>query len=436
MTPAARRLARRAAGEGAAPLSRPEFRALLVAHAVSVAGYWLFLTTALTQLSSAGTAEASRLTALLTLPLVLLSPLTGLAVDRLGARRMLLTAYAAGAVVLLALTRADSVAGLYAGALCLSAVVALLRPSVFGLLSRTVLPVQIGPANGLMAAASEASVMLGPLVAYALIRASGNSGAFLAGSVAYAVAGALLLRVPSAGRPDLDVVVGWRGRLGELSAGARSLLADVTLRLTIGCLVTLFGFIGALFTLEPNLLADEVGVPKGSLGLAYGAAGFGSCVSALLVARRPAPARPIPSIAGGLMLVGVFTAAYSTAGSLAEVVGWNLVIGLAFGRTLPPAFSVIQRRTPGAVIGRAMAAVSIVQQASLGLVALLVGDVLPGGVRSRVLGTGVVLVVVGGVMLAATRDRDDPPPPPGSPDAGGSTAPAEAVPPVELAPAP
>ncbi|HVE63647.1 MAG TPA: MFS transporter, partial [Mycobacteriales bacterium] len=163
MSPRTRRWARRLAGEGADAVARPDFRALIVAHAVSVAGYWLFLTTALTLLSSSGTSESSRLTALLTLPLIILSPFTGLAVDRLGARRTLLLSYAAGSAVLLMLTQVDSVGGLYVGALLLSAVVALLRPSVFGLLSRTVAPRQLGAANGLMAAAGEASIVLGPL---------------------------------------------------------------------------------------------------------------------------------------------------------------------------------------------------------------------------------------------------------------------------------
>ncbi len=436
MSPRTREWARRVAGEGATALARPDFRALIVAHAVSVGGYWLFLTTALTQLSEAGTAESSRLTALLTLPLVVLSPFTGLAVDRLGPKRTLMTAYAAGGVVLLGISTTDSVGGLYAGAVALSAVIALLRPSVFGLLSRTVAPSQIGPANGLLAAAGEASIMLGPLAAYALIRAGGSRPAFLAGAAAYSAAAVLLLRVASPAPLPQEALVGWRRRIGELLAGARSLATDPTIRLTTACLITLFGFIGALFTLEPNFLSDEVGVAKGSLGMAYAAAGLGSCVSALLVARRPARARPVPGIAVALAMVGVATAGYSTAQSLPEVVVWNLVVGLCFGQTLPPAFSVIQRRTPSAVIGRAMAAISIVQQAALGLVALLVGQVLPGDVRARVLGTGVALVLVGAVVFVTTRRRDDPPPPTDSPDAGGSALPAEQTPPVELAPAP
>ncbi|HVF20226.1 MAG TPA: MFS transporter [Mycobacteriales bacterium] len=436
MSPGVRRLAHRAAGEGAAALRRPDFRALLIAHAVSVAGYWLFLTTALTQLSDGGTAESSRLTALLTLPLVVLSPFTGLAVDRLGPRRTLLTAYAAGAVVLVGISTTDSVAGLYAGAIALSAVIALLRPSVFGLLSRTVDPRHIGPANGLLAAAGEASIMLGPLAAYALISAGGSRPSFLAGAGAYTAGALLLLRVANPEPLAREAVVGWRGRVGEVLAGARSLRSDPTIRLTSACLITLFGFIGALFTLEPNFLSDEVGVAKGSLGVAYAAAGLGSCVSALLVARRPARARPVPAIGTALAMVGAATIAYSTSRSLPEVAFWNLVVGLCFGQTLPPAFSVIQRRTPSGVIGRAMAAISIVQQAALGIVALLVGQVLPGSVRVRVLGTGVVLVVVGIAVFLTTRLRDDPPAPAGSPDAGGSTLPAEQVPPVELAPAP
>jgi len=436
MTPRTRQWARRLAGEGADAVAKPEFRALLVAHGVSVAGYWLFLTTALTLLSSSGTSESSRLTALLTLPLIVLSPFTGLAVDRLGPRRTLLVSYAAGSAVLLMLTQVESVGGLYLGALLLSAVVALLRPSVFGLLSRTVGPNQLGAANGLMAAAGEGSIVLGPLLASGLIRVGGSGPAFFAGAVFYGAGAMLLLRVPAPVAFARVAVLGWRGRLGELAAGARVLTSDATLRLTSVCLIALFGFIGALFTLEPNFLADEVGAREGSLGAVYAAAGFGSCLSAVLVARRPVVARPVPAIGFALALVGVCTAGYSTATSLTQAVLWNLAIGLSFGRTLPPAFSLIQRRTPGAVIGRAMAFVSILQQCALGLVALLVGEVIGGPVRHRMLGTGVALVVVGAGMYAVTRSRDDEPAPVGSPDAGGSTAPAEAVPPVELAPAP
>lgn len=436
MSPAARALARRMAGESAESLGLAEFRALVVAHAVSVAGYWLFLTTALTRLSESGTAESARLTALLTLPLIVLSPFTGLAVDRYGARRTLLASYAAGSAVLLAISQVDSVGGLYVGALLVSAVVSLLRPSVFGLLARTVTARQLGPANGLMAASSEASIMIGPLLASGLIRLGGSGPAFVAGACCYGSGALLLLRVPSPAPLPREAVAGWRRRIGELGAGAKALTADATLRRTAICLLGLFGFIGALFTLEPNFLADEIGASRGSLGAVYAAAGFGSALSAVLVARRPPAARPLPRIAVALGVVGLFTAGYSTATSLTQAVLWNLAIGLAFGQTLPPAFSLVQRRTPGAVIGRAMAFVSIIQQAALGLVALFVGSVVGGSVRDRMLGTGIALAVISVGMFALTRHRDDDPPPPGSPDAGGSTLPADATPPVELAPVP
>ena len=428
--------ARLLAGEGAGALAAADFRALAVAHAVSVGGYWLFLTTALTQLSSSGTSESSRLTALLTLPLIVLSPLTGLAVDRLGPRRTLLASYSAAAVVLVLVSQADTVGGLYVGALGLSAVIALMRPSVFGLLSRTVVPSHLGAANGLMAAAGEASIVLGPLAASTMIKSGGNTPAFLTGAAAYSIGALLLLRVPSPPVLARGAVIGWRGRVGEVAAGARALSADAPTRLTGICLLALFGFIGALFTLEPHLLSDEIGASRGSLGVVYAAAGLGSCLSALVAARRPAAPRPVPRIGLALALVGLGTAGYSTAGSLVEAVAWNFVIGLCFGQTLPPAFSLIQRRTPGRVIGRAMAAVSILQQASLGAVALLVGELAGGGVRTRVLATGVVVAVIGIAMYALTGGRDDPPAPAGSPDAGGSARDAEQVPPPELVPAP
>ncbi|HVE64375.1 MAG TPA: MFS transporter, partial [Mycobacteriales bacterium] len=264
----------------------------------------------------------------------------------------------------------------------------------------------------------------------------GSGPAFAAGAGCYAAGALLLLRVPSPVALARDAVVGWRSRLGELAAGARVLGADATLRLTTVCLVALFGFIGALFTLEPNFLADEVGAREGSLGAVYAAAGLGSCISAVLVARRPMSVRPVPRIGIALAAVGLCTAGYSTSTTLAQAIAWNFVIGLCFGQTLPPAFSLIQRRTPSAVIGRAMAFVSIVQQSALGLVALLVGEVLGGPVRARLVGVGTALVVVGAVVFVVTRLRDDAAAPAGSPDAGGSSAAAEALPPVELAPAP
>ncbi|HVE98400.1 MAG TPA: MFS transporter [Mycobacteriales bacterium] len=415
-------------------LAAPGFRALMIAHAVCVGGYWLFLTTALTELSSSGTAQSSRLTALLTFPLVALSPFAGLAVDRLGPRRTLLASYSGGAAVLAGLSRVDSVGGLYVGAVALSAVIALMRPSVFGLLSRTVHPGHIGAGNALLTAAGEGSIVLGPLVASALIARSGNTAAFGAGAAAYGVGAVLLLRVPSPRPLARAAVTGWRGRAAELAAGARSLAADDPTRRTVVCLLALFGFIGALFTLEPHLLSDEIGARRGSLGVVYAAAGLGSCLSALYAARRPPRLRPVPHIGLSLALVGAGTAAYSTATSLTQAVFWNFVIGACFGQTLPPAFSLIQRRTPGAVIGRAMAAAIILQQASLGAVALLVGEVLTGGVRARVLGTGVAVVIVGVAVFLTSRGRDDPAPPAGSPDAGGVEQQPAVVP--ELAPAP
>jgi sugar phosphate permease len=182
--------------------------------------------------------------------------------------------------------------------------------------------------------------------------------------------------------------------------------------------ITLFMFIGALISLEPSLISDEIGA-KNSLGWVYAAAGVGSCGSSLAVARRAYPRNPLPRVGVALAVLGVTTIGYASAPSLAVAIGVNFTVGMAFGWVAAPALTVLQQRSPVAVVGRTMAAVTIAQQASQGVAALAVGAFGADHVRVAVGVIGACCIVIGGAVALTTWRRVEPPGPLGSPLAGG-----------------
>ena len=343
-------LGRRALGSADHPLAQPAFRRLVIAHAVNVVGYWLYLTSVFTKVQEldGGALQISRIIALATIPLILFAPFTGLAIDRYGPKRALFLAYCAAALVLTGASFADSFAALYLAALCLAAVVALLRPAVFGLISRLVPSNQLAQANASLFAAGEAAIIAGPLLAAVLIRYAGTDVSFLTAGAALVGAALLLRRVPAVPALATDRLAGWRARITELAAGARTLAADRPSAVALACICTLFGFIGAIISLEPVLLKDELGAGRGALGIVYATAGAGSCASTAWLARRPAPPHPLPRIGIALALLGATTVGYSTSQTLLQAALWNFAVGLSFGWVLAPTVTVVQRRTPGA----------------------------------------------------------------------------------------
>lgn len=419
--PAAVRLGRRVFGAGT-PLADPAFRRMCVAHGVNVLGYWIYLTAVFTTMSvefKAGPGQIATFTALSTLPLILLAPFTGLVVDRLGAHGALRVAYVGAAAVMLGATQVETLGHFYLCALGVAVVVSLLRPAVFGLLARLVPDDALGPANGALAAAGEAGIVIGPLIAALSIRVVGTRPSFFLAALALVSAALLISRVPAPVVLDTTPIVGWRARVRELAAGLRMLARDKPSLVSLVCIVALFGFIGALFSVEPVLLERELGVGQGSLGLVYAAAGTGSCLSALALSRRPMPLRPLPRIGIALALLGVSTVGYSTSPNLLGAAAWSFVVGSCFGWVLAPSVTIVQRRAPSVVIGRVMAVVAIAQQASQGGAALLVGGLSGQSVRPPMAFTGLALVVIGGVVWLGCRRWVEPPPLAGSPAAGG-----------------
>jgi MFS transporter, DHA3 family, macrolide efflux protein len=417
---AARAAGRRVLGANS-PAAVPAFRRLVLAHGLNVLGYWVYLTAVFTRVTDelgGGTTQTSRIIAVATIPLLLFAPFTGLLIDRFGPKRALLSAYGVASAILTLASFSDSFAGFYLAALCIAFVVALLRPAVFGMLSRTVPPGLIAQGNGVLFAAGEAGIVVGPLLSQVVIRTLGTDAAFLLAGGSLATAALVLRSVPGPPPIPEERAAGWRARVAEIGAGARTVAKDRSSLVAMLCVVTLFMFIGSLISLEPSLISDEVGAER-SLGWVYAAAGVGSCTSSLLVARRSYPARPLPRVGVALIALGLTTAGYATAPTLAAAIGWNFAVGFAFGWVMAPAITIVQQRSPAVVIGRTMAAVTIAQQASQGVAALLVGGLAEGQVRAAVATIGAFCVVVGALVAVATWRRVEPPAPPGSPLARG-----------------
>lgn len=266
--------------------TRPAFRRLFLAHAISRSGD-AFNTVALVVLvfrltgSGVGVAGAVMFEVA---PALLLGPVAGLAADRFPRRRLMIAADFFRAAVSLGLVfAADNLGVAYAVAFGLSTGAVLFNPAAGSLLPDVVGEDDIVTANSaLWTIAVIAQIAIAPLAGLVIAR-FGVEVAFGANAATF-VASALLLVGLRAGRTPADVVVrGWSGALdgfhavrssplltrlafvqvlASLSAGATSgllvVLADRWLRIGPSGFGALLAAIGAGAALGPLLLRRSI----------------------------------------------------------------------------------------------------------------------------------------------------------------------------------
>ncbi len=192
------------------------------------------------------------------------------------------------------------------------------------------------------------------------------------------------------------------GALSELSAGIRFLLREPVLRLIVGVVVVTNLLDAARSgSLLPLYAQQELGGPA-ALGLvvgAFGGAAFLGSVLFGLVAHR-LPRRPV-FVVGFLLAGGPSLLAPALGADLPWLVAASIASGLAAGGLNPVIGAVELERTPPALRGRVLGAVTAACWAGIPLGGLL------GGLGAQAIGLSAVfataLVVYSAVALLPLR---------------------------------
>ena len=345
------------------------------------------------------------------LPGLLVSPIAGALLDRHGRIRLVIVDYcvAAAALGLIGgLSLADS---LPAPLLVAIATVASLTSilSVTGL--RSLFPIMVPKplwerVNAIDSNGYVVATILGPPIAAGLVAFAGGAITLLAIAVLL-----LIATIPLSGLRDPgDPNAGSGPLLGDAWAGLVYVWRNPTLRgLAVAIsLVNLAGGVGSIGI--PLLVLNQLGLSETAVGIAFAISGVTGMVSAIAFGRFDTRNREWPMLVFPILLVAPTVALLlpiaaagpsGTTGAIDPIVGLGLIVlsqaifGLLNGPLDVALFTVRQRRTDPAIMGRAFA-VSM----AANFLGYPIGSALAGSLASVSLVLMVMLGVVACLLAA------------------------------------
>jgi MFS family permease len=337
-------------------------------------------------------------------PAVALAPLAGLLADRVESVHVLALASLAQCVVAVGLAFATDLTLLLALATLLAAGAAVSQPAEFALVPAVAgSEERLTRANGVVESARYLGFTAGPIVGAGVLAAGGGTRpALLVNAASFlAIAGAALSMRTR--RPPVRAGRGGRERAFE---GVAYLWRDGVVRTVVGAGVAALLFVSASFTVEVFYAKDVLRVGDAGYALLMAAWTVGMVTGATGVAQR-VPGRWVA--AGSLVALAV------QGGGMAAQTAWAvlpvallgyLVGGVGHGVKNTLIRTVIQRRVPDRLHGRAFAAYNAARNSAelgaLGAGGLLVSAI---GARPALLLAGLGPVIAGLTGLAVLRTR-------------------------------
>lgn len=336
----------------------------------------------------------------------LFAPLGGVIIDRFKRRSVMIVTDLATAVVVLSLLLVDGpedmwliylVAFLYGASLVAFS-------SARSALLHTMLPDEsLGQANGSLSTARESLRLVAPLAGAALFATFGgpavailDAGTFVVSAVALSL---LHVHEDAPAPVEQSFVV-------EASAGARHLLGHPVLRVTLVATVICMLAIGISESVFFAVVDDGLGRPVAFIGVLGAVQGVGAIAAGLTITaviRRTGELRPV-SVGLAALAVGTLLC---TSGSLTVVVLGVLMFGAGLPVIIVCLTTIIQRRTPGELQGRAFTAYELFAGVPQ-LLSILAGAALVTLVDYRVPLVAMALGIGGSAAYAFVKLREDP----------------------------
>jgi MFS family permease len=305
----------------------------------------------------------------------LLSPVSGLMVDRVRRRRLLIvTNLAVGTAVLPLLLVHDrgDLWLLYAVAAVYGFSYTLIGSGQSAMLATLLPEDELADANAVLQTVREGLRLVAPLAGAALFAAAGGAAVAVLDAATFALAAAAIALMRN---PDPRPVRTPERALAAIGAGARHVRRTIPLRdMTIACAAALL-FIGFSETLTFEIV--DVGLDRdaafvGVLLAVQGVGAIGGATAAAGLVRRAGERR---AAAFGLLVFSLGTS-LQTSGSLLVVLAGLVLFGIGVPVVLVALFTLLQRSTPAPLQGRVYSAVEVLvgvpQMVSIAAGALLV----------------------------------------------------------------
>lgn len=339
------------------------------------------------------------------LPSLLLGPLAGVPIDRLGPKRVLMVADALAAVVSLLFLLAGSFPVLVALAALHGITSSFSEPALRALPPRLVADKDLVQANALLGAASQSAIVFGPLLAAVAIGVIGIEGAFVIDALTYVV-GVLVLIPIAIGRGTEAAVDS--SVTADIREGFRVVQGRPRLRLLLGMSGCVYMIWGAFLVIEPVYVREVLHGSPTMLALLQATFGVGLLLTTLVVTRLGERVARVRIAAIAAAASGVAATLYiGTAIPAVAFIGIG-VWGCVTSFFVVPAQTLIQRAAPVETHGRVMALDGTVNSGGH-LVALPLVGLAAAAVGVQVAGIAFAVVPIAGGLLTLWRVRGDHP---------------------------
>jgi MFS family permease len=336
-------------------------------------------------------------------PGLLISPVAGALLDRHGRIRLVILDFVVALVALLVIG-ALAVADLLPGwLLVVIATVSSLTSILSHVGLRSLFPILVPEplwerVNAVDSNGYVVATIVGPPIAAALVALIGGSLALVVIGLAFGVAAVVLVGVPD---PPSQVVA--TGRiLVDAWEGMKYTWRNPTLR-GLGFSITFGNLAHGMTTIVlPLIILERFGLSAAVVGLAFAASGVSGVISAFLFGRMDTRRRewsllvwPMLALIPTVGLLHLAAGAASVPIGLALIVAEMLIVGLLVGPIDIALFTVRQRRTDPAWMGRAFS-VSM----AFNYLGVPIGAALAGIIADRSIETAIVLLGIGGATAS------------------------------------
>ncbi len=336
-------------------------------------------------------------------------------IDRLAKRRVMVVAYAVTALALALVPMAGASDRLSLGLLIAvnsvgAGLVAAAEIAQTSALPQLVAIDALAAANGRVSACMALAGIAAPGLVAMVLATLNLSAAMAIDALIFAVAAALLMRLPrlAAPAPEPSTMQSMTARLTE---GLRMLSADALLASALRVMIAARGLAALCLSLEAVFIVRHLGVPASWFALAFAIGGVGGIIGSI-AAGVLASRFSLQNLLGGALLVmggarGAMSLLGGGPGSVAlGFAACLLVLGLAGGLMNVGFMTALQTRMPTASIGRVFGTISTINAVAMSLGALaggLLGASL--GVRATLMLAGCGFLILGMVCWIAMKAR-------------------------------
>jgi len=333
-------------------------------------------------------------------PGLLISPIGGALLDRHGRTRLILLDLVIATVAMALIAVLAFADALPAGLLVLIAAISSLTGPLGATGMRTLFPLMVPPAlwervNAIDSNGYVVAAIIGPPLAAVMVGAFGGPVAMLVIAALLGIAAIVLRPVPE---PPSEVSSSGR-LLVDAWHGLRYTWRNRTLR-GLGLSITTLNLGGGMVSIVvPLLVLDRLGLDEAAVGAVFAVQGVAGVITGLLAGRMDTRGREIRLLAGP-MVAFVPAMAFLLLPGLWPVVVSMVVMGIAAGPMDVAMFTLRQRRTEAAWMGRAFAISMAFNFAGWPVGAAIAGVIATASIEAAVI-LGVVTSVIA-VVFAVT----------------------------------